>query len=117
MKSFPGFDLDESIGGEAAHEKFFNSIMRNEGGNTTVTSPMTCTPPDVTNTNTHDFTNALEQHTAALEANNNVVRELLQSVAGLTEALNCVNDKAKFGGTCATIKAHKKGKKVQGLCA
>ena len=96
-------------------EKLFNSIM-NEGGNTTV-SPMTLTPPDVTNKNTHDFTNALEQHTRALEANNNVVRDLLQSVAGLTEALNCVNDKAKFGGTCATIKAHKKSKKIQGLCA
>ena len=105
---FPPFELDENICGEVVHEKFFNSIVRNEGGNTTVTSPMTCTPPDVTNTNTHDFAHALEQHTAALEANNNAVQELLQSVAGLTAALNYVNDKAKFGGTCATIKAHKK---------
>ena len=109
MKSpFPGFELDENICGEAVHKKVFNSIVRNEGVNTTVTSPMTCTPPDVTNTNTHDFANALEQHTAALEANNNAVQELVQSVAGLTVAMNCMNDKAKFGGTCATIKAHKK---------
>ena len=113
---FP-FELDENICGETVNEEIFNSIVRNEGGNTTITSPMTCTPPDVTNTNTPDFANALAQHMAALEANNNAVQELVQSVTGLTAAINCMTYKPVFGGTCATIKAHnKQDEKIQGLC-
>ena len=106
MKSPFFFDLDKKIGWDSVDEEIYNTFVRNEGGNTTVTSPMTCTPHDVTNTNTHDFANALEQHTATLAANNNFVQELVQSVAGLTAAINCMNDKTVFRGTCATIKAH-----------
>ena len=97
MKSPFVFELDKNIGGETVDKQIYNIFVRNEGGNTTVTSPMTCTPHDVTNTNTHDFANALEQHTATLAANNNVVQELVQSVAGLTAAINCMNDKQCSG--------------------
>ena len=44
----------------------------------------------------------------ALEANNNVVQELMQSVTGLTAAITGMNDKTMFRGTCASIKAHNK---------
>ena len=111
LKSPFPFDLNESIVcGEAGDEEMFNSIVRThpEGGNTTVTSPMTCTPHDPTNINTHDFANALAQHMEALEANNKVVQELMQSVAGLTAAIKGMHDKTKFRGTCANIKAHNK---------
>ena len=111
MKSPFNFEVDESIVcGEAVNEEIFNSIVRNhlEGGNTTVISPMTCTPPDPTNINTHDFANALAQHMEALEANNKAVQELMQSVAHLTAAIKGMNDKTKFRSTCANIKAHNK---------
>ena len=101
MKSPFVFDLDKNIGGETFDEQIFNTWVRNEGGTTTVMSPMTCTPPDVTNPNMRDFANALQQHT-------NVVQDLVQSVAGLTAAINLMNDKTVFRGTCATIKAHNK---------
>ena len=76
LKSPFPFELDNSIVcGEAANEKIFNSYLRNhpEGRNAIVTTPMTYTPPDLTNMNAHDFANALAQHMEALEANNKTV--------------------------------------------
>ena len=62
---------------------------------------MTCTPTDVTNPNMRDFANALQEHT-------NVVKDLVQSVEGLTAAIKLMKDKTVFKGTCATMKAHNK---------
>ena len=76
--------------GEAANENIFNSCLGNhvnthllsppEGGNMTVTSPMTFTPPDPTNMNAHDaheLANALAQHVEALESNSNTTQDLM----------------------------------------
>ena len=89
------------LGGETFEEEIFNTWVRNEGGTATVASPMTCTPPDVTNPNMREFANALREHT-------NVVQNLVQSVETLTVAIKLMNVKKVFQGTCATMKAHNK---------
>ena len=101
MKSPFGFDLDKNIGGETFDEQIFNTFVRNEGGTTTVTSPITCTLPDFTNPNMRDFANALQAHTY-------VVQDLVQSVKGLAVAIKLMKDKTVFKGTCASMKAHNK---------
>ena len=87
--------------GEAFEEKVFNTWVRNEGGTATVASPMTFTPPDVTNPNIREFANALREHT-------NVIQNLVQSVETLTAAIKLMKDKKLFKGTCASMKAHNK---------
>ena len=109
MKSPFGFDLDKNIGGETFDEQIFNTFVRNEGGTTTVTSPITCTLPDFTNPNMRDFANALQAHTY-------VVQDLVQSVEGLAAAIKLMKDKTVFKGTCASMKAHnKKNEEIQRL--
>ena len=89
------------LGGETFEEEVFNTWVRNEGGTATATSPMICTPPEVTNPNLRDFANTLQEHT-------NVVSNLVQSVEGLTAAIKLMKDKKLFKGTCASMKAHNK---------
>ena len=101
MNSPFSFELDKSIGGESVDEQIYNTFVRSEGGTATATSPMICTPPEVTNPNLRDFANALQEHT-------NVVSNLVQSVEGLTAAIKLMKDKKLFKGTCASMKAHNK---------
>ena len=86
MNSPFGFELDKNIGGESVDEQIYNTFVRNEGGTATATSPMICTPPEVTIPNLRDFANALQEHT-------NVVSNLVQSVEGLTAAIKLMKDK------------------------
>ena len=105
MKSPYDFDVGDNICGEAISEEIFNTFVRNDGGSTRNTSPMICTPPDPTNTNTHNFENVLADNTRALQTATNAVRELTQSVESLITTMNSMNN---FRGTGDTIKAHSK---------
>ena len=105
MKSPFNFDVDDNIYGESMSEEIFNTFVRNDGGSTRNTSPMICTPPDPTNTNTHYSENVLADNTRALQTATNAVRELTQSVESMITTMNSMNN---YRGTGDTIKAHSK---------